>query len=215
MKIVILYILCIVLANCKNNTNTTQKSSTLKRIETTIPKALDTLNYTTIVAGKDHYGLEIRTTYLNDTNYIKKDWPTEQNQVVLRQELIFKHKDSVLSQIPCNVRKKSFIKSGRNINLLDAVIYDAASISGSKGGFYLIHGSAGCKDCSTYFGYYSLKGQLLFENYYSNNENFVENAGDFKKILKQFGVSENVHNVKNITVFPPFQSGQITRGYIL
>jgi hypothetical protein len=187
-------------------------------VDSTNPKGGDSLSYTTLVSGTNGYALQIRTTYLNDTVYIKNDWPTVQNQVVLAQELVFKHKDSVLCTRPFHVRKRSAVKFNKKITLLDAVIFEAAVITGTKGSFYKIRGSGGCTDCSNYTGYYSQKGELLYENYFSDKEKFVKNAGNYKGIWHRYGVQARrakIPDIKSTIVFPPAHSGRIIEGYIM
>ena len=218
-------IICaLLLCSCQNKTtiaNTNHKSNpsdsstvTSNQSNSRAPKAVDSLDYTTSVPANDHYTLDIRTIYLNDTNYIKNDWPTVQNRVVLSQMLIFKYKDSALIVKPFHVRKRTFAND-KNVYLLDAILFEAASIAGTKGSFYKIRGSGGCTGCSNYTAYYSVNGELLFENYFSDQEKFVKNTGDYKIVLNRYGVPENVHNIKNVTVFPPAYNGETSLGYVL
>jgi hypothetical protein len=187
-------------------------------IDYTTSKGADSVCYTTLVPGINDYALQIKTTYLNDTNYLKNDWPTVQNQVVVAQELIFKYKNSVLRARPFDVRKRSDMKLDKEVTLLDAVVFEAAIITGTKGSFYKIRGSGGCTDCSNYTGYYSLSGELLFENYFSDGDGFIRNIGSYEKVWKRYGVAAGrakIPDIKDITVFPPKYSGSIDVGYIL
>jgi hypothetical protein len=99
--------------------------------------------------------------------------------------------------------------------LLDVVLFEAACIRGTKGSFYKIVGSGGCTDCSKYIAYYSLKGELLFENYFSDSEKFLKNFGDYKNVLLRYGVLEKVDNIKDVIIFPPVHSGETSKGYVL
>jgi hypothetical protein len=184
----------------------------------TVHKAGDSLSYTTLVSGADGHTLQIKTTYLNDSDYIVYGWPTKQNQVVEAQELIFRYKDAVLRIRPFDVRRTSVIKFDKKVTLLDAVIFEAAIITGSKGSFYKIRGSGGCTNCANYTGYYSLKGELLFENYFSDGDGFLRNIGSYKSVWNRFGVEARrakTPDIKDVTVFPPVNSGEIDKGYIL
>jgi hypothetical protein len=187
-------------------------------VDPTAPKVGDVLSYTTSIAGGNGHVLQIKTTYLYDTEYIIHGWPSEQNQVVLSQELIFKYKDSVLCRKPFPVRDTSVIRFNKKITLSDNIISVAAFITGTKGSFYTIHGYGGCSYCSHYFGYYSLKGQLLFENYWSDRDKFIINIGNEKSVLNHFGVSARRAKIpfaKDITVFPLARSGETSEGYVL
>jgi hypothetical protein len=216
LKILIAIFLFVVLGSIRCvSKDSSQRQVKLNVIDSNTHKVDDTLIYTTIVPGNKQYSLQIRTTYLNDIDYVNNGWPTEQNQVVLGQELIFEYMDSILCAIPFHVQKRTSIKLNKKISLLDAVVFEAAIINGTKGSIYKIRGSGGCTDCSNYTGYYSLKGTLLFENYFSHKDKFVKNFGDYKKVLRRYGVEEKVHNIKNITVFPPAHAGETSDGYVL
>lgn len=216
-KLSIILFLFIALAGMRRTLPDNSQQLNMGRFDSLIPKVTDTLTYNTLVSGNNGYALQIRSTYLNDTNYIKNDWPTVQNQVVLAQQLIFKYKDSVLCTRPFRVRKRSFVKFNKKVDLLDAVIFEAAAITGTKGSFYKIRGSGGCTDCSNYTGYYSLKGEILYENYFSDKDKFVKNVGNYKSIWSNYGVQArraNIADINNTIVFPPADNGRTIEGYI-
>ena len=187
-------------------------------VDSAAPRAGEKLSYTTLVMGVNDYILQIKTTYLYDTAYLFYGWPTEQNQVVQAQEMVFKYRDSVIHIRPFDVRRRSVIRSNNKIALLDNVIFEAAIVTGTKGSFYKIRGYGGCTSCSSYTGYYSLNGELFFENYFSDGDGFLKNIGNYKSVWNRFGVQaqrEKNPDIKDIVVFPPSHSGEINLSYIL
>src|SRR4051812_35938660 len=97
LKILIAIFLFVVLGSIRCvSKDSSQRQVKLNVIDSNTHKVDDTLIYTTIVPGNKQYSLQIRTTYLNDIDYVNNGWPTEQNQVVLGQELIFEYMDSIL-----------------------------------------------------------------------------------------------------------------------
>lgn len=169
-------------------------------------------NYSTFVAGSKAYSLEVKTTYLNDSVFLNEKWAFDLNDVVSNQELIFKLGDQIIVQRNHNVRKRKSKKAIGTINLLDNVIRGVSVVKGGSGSFYKIEGAGGCNACSEYSGYFSLRGELLWENYSSRMGNFETGKGNYDKVLAKYNVLDTsaiAPKIKGIWVFPPQKSGEM------
>jgi hypothetical protein len=178
-----------------------------------IYKEGELLNYTTVLPSTDEYSLEINTTYIYDSLFLAERWVADLNEVVTEQKLIFKKNGIAINQFNHNVKKWILDKFGKKRSLLDNVIRTAGLVSAKNGGFYKVEGAGGCNACSEYIGYFSLEGELLYNIYSSQTDNFVNEVGDFDKMIKQFEVPDTLSRlggkIKVVWIFPPIYSGDI------
>jgi hypothetical protein len=136
------------------------------------------------------YTMEVETFCLNDTldisySYDSTDiWP-----IILSQQVIFKHNDSITKQFYVPLRKKERKDhSGKLVTSLDAFIWNLSTLKGANGILFRIDASGTCegKTCPDFIGLYSLSGDSILQEY--TNE---ENTGKLNEILIKYGISED------------------------
>lgn len=119
--------------------------------------------------------------------------------------------DDVLSRIEYEVGGKNKNRTNNgDILTLDNVIVSSACIKGTKKSFYKIEGFGGCNGCSEYTAYYSLQGELLYEDYVSSSKNLKYSKGNYQEILKVYGITDTSKiskKARGIQVYPPQYSG--------
>jgi hypothetical protein len=145
------------------------------------------ITYAVFLQGSGKYSLKIVTTFRFDTAFneeypIMADW----NRVIKTQKIDFLFDDSIIKEIPfvkeygCVIRKKSELE-----NDLDfiASVYFADNLNGTSG-CYEIDGFGGSNGGSEYFGYYSMKGELLCDWYhdYPHSES-IKKRGEWKNVI--------------------------------
>ncbi|MFS2186923.1 hypothetical protein ACCC92_09605 [Mucilaginibacter sp. Mucisp84] len=208
----ILFLILGYISNIHNVYAFSAKSANGTLCDTTLKKNGEVFTYSTIVKNSKNrsYSLEIKTIYIYDKDYLENLFVADSNMIVIRQELIFKHHNTIVATKNHSVRKNIVIKNGKKTKLLENVIVEVGIEYGKKGAFYAIEGSGLCNSCSVYSAFFSMTGHELYKEYSSRDNTNILRKGNFNNIMNTYGVRKSkwLHRFTTTWVFPPKRSGE-------
>lgn len=143
---------------------------------------------------KDH-SINVEVYYMHDNVDLKDDYI---DNVVLKQEIYFKYRDSTLKSIDFPVKKIDVkTKTGKKLVIQENNIYRLSVVEGEKGWFYKISGGGILATQSEFYGAYSPDGKLLWYSYATfrnTNGKYKDDPqqgyGDLNKLLQEYQIPE-------------------------
>lgn len=208
---IFLFVASFYISSCQNNDPTSKSGIGAKgNIDSTeddisvsliYPEKDSIFNYSVAHMSSDGYSLEISTTLIYDSVFLNDYYYSRGNEVVLNQELVFRHNDSILARKP--LEYPLFRSGSKNYPEYVATNFLFKKINNNT--LYIIYAfglSNGSKEVSSY---YTNKGEFIGETTCGRRQ--CDTIGSLLSLESKYKVFDTT-KLNQIYIFPPQSAGK-------